>query len=42
MKFPKVKSVKAISNYILHVVFTDGTEGKYDAGFLADKGIFKS
>jgi uncharacterized protein DUF2442 len=42
MKFPKIKSVKAISNYILHIVFADGTEGNYDAGFLAGKGIFKS
>jgi hypothetical protein len=41
MKFPKIKAVTAIRKYLLHVEFTDGTKGDYDAGFLAGKGVFK-
>ena len=42
MEFPKVKSVSALRNYVLHVVFTDNTKGDYDVSHLAGKGIFKS
>lgn len=42
MKFPKIKTVTAIKKYVLHVEFTDGTKGNYDAGFLAGKGVFKN
>ncbi len=42
MELPKVKSVTAVRNYLLHVVFTDNTEGDYDVSHLAGKGVFKS
>ena len=42
MQFPKIKSVKAIQNYKLHVEFSDGVKGDYDISHLAGKGIFKS
>ncbi len=42
MQFPKINSVTATGNYILHVVFADGTEGDYDVSHLAGKGVFKS
>ena len=42
MQFPKIKTVTAIKNHILHVVFTDGTEGDYNMSHLAGKGVFKS
>lgn len=41
MELPKIKSVKAIKNYLLHVMFADDTEGNYDASHLAGKGVFK-
>ena len=41
MELPKVKSVKAVRNYLLHVVFTDNTKGDYDVSHLAGKGVFK-
>ena len=41
MSFIKIISVKAIEKYKLHVLFDDGTEGVYDAGHLAGKGVFK-
>lgn len=42
MQFPKIKSVKAIENYKLHVEFSDGVKGDYDVSHLAGKGVFKS
>ena len=42
MKFPKIKTITAVRNYVLHVTFSDGVEGNYDAGLLAGKGVFKS
>lgn len=42
MMLPKIKSVKAIKNYVLQVAFLDGVQGDYDAGFLAGKGVFKN
>ena len=42
MKFPKIKLVKAIAKYKLHVEFDDGTEGVYDVSHLAGQGIFKA
>ncbi len=42
MELPKVKSVTAVKNYLLHVVFTDTTKGDYDVSHLAGKGVFKS
>lgn len=42
MQFPRVKTVTAIDNYVLHVLFTDGTEGDYNMSHLAGKGVFKS
>ncbi len=41
MELPKIKSVKAIKNYLLHVIFADDTEGNYDVSHLAGKGVFK-
>jgi hypothetical protein len=40
MLFPKVKSVKAIEKYKLHIQFNDGVEGVYDLAHLADRGVF--
>ena len=42
MELPKVKSVTTVRNYLLHVVFTDNTEGDYDVSHLAGKGVFKA
>ena len=42
MSFIHIISVKAIEKYRLHVLFSDGTEGVYDAGHLAGKGVFKA
>ena len=42
MLFKQIKTVKAIEKYKLHVLFSDGTEGVYDAGHLAGKGVFKA
>lgn len=42
MELPKVKSVSAVRNYVLHVVFMDNTKGDYDVSHLAGKGVFKS
>lgn len=42
MELPKIKSVAAVRNYLLHVVFTDNTKGDYDISHLAGKGFFKS
>lgn len=42
MQLPKLKDINAIKNYILHVSFTDGTQGSYDLSHLAGKGVFKS
>ena len=42
MQFPKIESVRAIKNYSLHVVFTDGTEGDYDISHFTGKGVFKT
>ncbi len=42
MQLPKVKSVSVVKNYVLHVVFEDGTKGNYDLNHLAGKGVFKS
>ena len=42
MQFPKIKSVTAIENYVLHIVFADGTEGDYDISHLSGKGVFKT
>ena len=42
MLFKQIKTVKAIEKYKLHVLFNDGTEGVYDAGHLAGKGVFKA
>ncbi len=42
MQFPKIKSVAAIENYRLHIVFTDGAEGDYDISHLSGKGVFKN
>ena len=41
MELPKVKSVTAVKNYLLHIVFTDNTKGDYDVSHLAGKGVFK-
>jgi len=41
MQFPIIKSVTATSNYTLHVMFSDGTEGDYNIGHLAGKGVFR-
>jgi hypothetical protein len=41
MQFPKIKSVKAVKNYVLQIVFADGTEGDYDVSHLSGKGVFK-
>ena len=41
MEFPKIKSVTALENYVLHVVFFDGVEGDYDISHLAGKGVFE-
>ncbi len=40
MQFPKIRVVKIIKKYLLHVEFNDGTEGVYDVSHLAGKGIF--
>ena len=42
MELPKVKSVTAVGNYLLYVVFTDNTKDDYDMSHLAGKGVFKS
>lgn len=42
MDLPKVKSVNAVKNYLLRVVFIDNTKGDYDVSHLAGKGVFKS
>jgi len=42
MELPKVKSVTAVRNYLLHIVFTDNTKGDYDVSDLAGKGVFKA
>ena len=42
MPFIQIKTVKAIEKYKLHVLFSNGTEGIYDAGHLAGKGVFKA
>ena len=42
MAFIKIISIKVIEKFKLHVLFSDGTEGIYDAGHLAGKGVFKS
>jgi hypothetical protein len=42
MLTPTVKSVTAVKEYLLHVVFIDGTQGDYDMSHLAGKGVFKS
>jgi hypothetical protein len=42
MKFPEIISVTAIGKYKIYVRFSDATEGEYDVGHLADKGVFKS
>ncbi len=41
MSFIQIISVKSIEKYKLHVLFADGLEGIYDAGHLAQKGVFK-
>lgn len=42
MQFPKIITVEAISNYKLHIQFSDKVEGDYDIGYLAGKGVFKN
>ncbi len=42
MQFPRVKAVTALEKYLVHVVFTDGTEGNYNLSHLAGKGVFKN
>ena len=42
MELPKVKSVNAVKNYLLHVEFTDNTKGDYDISHLAGKGVFNT
>ena len=42
MELPKIQSVTAVKNYLLHIVFTDNTKGDYDISHLAGKGVFKA
>ena len=42
MSFIQIISVKSIEKYKLQVSFADGLEGIYDAGHLAQKGVFKA
>ena len=42
MKFPQIISVTAIGKYKLYVRFSDASEGEYNVGHLAGKGVFKS
>ncbi len=41
MPLIQIISIQGIEKYKLHVLFNDGTEGIYDAGHLAGKGVFK-
>ncbi|MDO8444924.1 MAG: DUF2442 domain-containing protein [Deltaproteobacteria bacterium] len=38
---PRVKSVRAIDNYKLELVFTNGERGIYDCSHLLDFGVFR-
>lgn len=38
---PRVKSVAAISDYKLRIVFSNGESGVYDCAHLLDFGVFK-
>ncbi len=38
---PRIKSVKPIENYKLHLSFTNGETGVYDCSHLLDFGVFK-
>lgn len=41
MKLPILKSVHSIDKYKIDVHFLDGTNGIYDLGHLAGRGVFK-
>lgn len=40
MMIPRVVAVEAIGNYVLHVRFTDGTEGDIDLSAELDGQVF--
>lgn len=38
---PRVKLVTPLSDYKLHIEFTNGERGTYDCAFLLDFGVFR-
>jgi len=38
---PRVKSVRALDNYKLELIFTNGEHGIYDCSYLLDFGVFR-
>ena len=38
---PRVKSVRALDNYKLELIFTNGEHGIYDCSHLLDFGVFR-
>ena len=38
----RVTSVKSLAKYKIYIAFNDGTQGTYDLGDCAGKGVFKS